>query len=84
MKINPNAQEKYSVKKSPEVTERVPQCYTSTSSATTSSVNRPIVTKQHYCIIGRKNSNVKSEVQLNVTKHVNICCCSFNKIWIRR
>jgi len=43
----------------------------------------PIVAKQHYCIRSRKQSNIISEFQLKLQKHVNFCCCSFNKIRIK-
>ena len=36
--------------------------------------------KQHYYVRSRKKSSIMSEFQLNLQKHVNICCCSLYKV----
>jgi len=46
--------------------------------------NRPIVPKQHYYVRRRKKSNIMSEFSLKMLKHINICHCSLDKIWISR
>jgi len=35
--------------------------------------------KQHYYARGRNKPTIITELQLNLQKHINICCCSFNK-----
>jgi len=39
--------------------------------------------RQHYNVRDRNKSISKSELQLNLQKHINVCCCSFNKISIK-
>ena len=40
--------------------------------------------KTTYYVRSHKKSSAMSEFQLNVQKHVNICCCSFNKMSIKK
>ena len=47
--------------------------------------NCPVVSKKQYYHI--KNCNklvIITELQQNMQKHINVCCCSFNKISIKR
>jgi len=47
--------------------------------------DRPIVTYTtlSHTLEVAKSIN-KSELQLNLQKHINLCCCSFNKILVKR
>jgi len=36
--------------------------------------------KQHYYARGRNKPTIITELQLNLQKHINICCCSSNKV----
>jgi len=47
-------------------------------------LNRPVVEKQHYYIINCNKPIVITELQLNLQNHIHVCCCSFNKIFIKR
>jgi len=40
--------------------------------------------KQHYYARSRNKPTVTTELQLNLQEHINICCCSFNKVSIKR
>jgi len=39
--------------------------------------------KQHYYARSRSKP-VITELQLNLQKHINMCCCSFNKVSMKR
>jgi len=71
--------------KSPEVTEKVLHCYFFNIKCyhAKRTFNCPPVAKQHDYHRSCKKSNML-EFQQNLQKHVNINCCSFTKISIKR
>jgi len=40
--------------------------------------------KQHYYARSRNKPAIITELQLNVQKDINICCCSFNNVSMRK
>jgi len=47
-------------------------------------LNRAVVEKQHYYVRNCNKPIVITEVQLNLQNHIHVCCCSFNKIFVKR
>jgi len=46
--------------------------------------NRPVVGKQHYYARSCNKPTVTTELQPNLQKHITICCCSFNKVLMKK
>jgi len=47
-------------------------------------LNRPVVGKQHCHIRNCNKPFIITELQLNLQKHIDICCCTLNEISIEK
>jgi len=46
--------------------------------------NRPVKGMQHYYARSCNKPTIITKLQLNLQKHINICCCSFNKVSMKK